>query len=101
MRKLVVLLALVLNSPALAHDEGVHARGIVKEVSANRLVITDQSGKEVVFALTPSTTFFREKAVIPRETLKVGDRAVVHGDMTGAGLSAKTVKVGGASGASK
>lgn len=103
MRKLIasVLLTLALAAPVLAHDEGTHARGIVKEVSATRLVITDQAGKDVAFALMPSTTFLREKTAIRREALKVGDRAVVHGEMTGTGLSATVVKVAQSPGASK
>lgn len=103
MRMLIASLALVFaaTTPAFAHEEGTHARGTVKEVSATRLVITDQAGKDLAFGVTPSTTFLRDKAAIRPADLRVGDRAVVHAEMMGTTMTATVVKVAGSSNASK
>ena len=76
MKKLTaaVLLTLALALPALAHEGGHTAYGVVREVSAERLVITDEHGKDAAFALTAGTQYLRDHKAIPRENVRAGDR---------------------------
>ena len=65
MKKLTaaVLLTLALALPALAHEGGHTAYGVVKEESAERLVITDDHGKDAAQLLrSADTAMYRAKA---------------------------------------
>jgi hypothetical protein len=96
MKKLTaaVLLTLALALPALAHEGGHTAYGVVKEVSAERLVITDEHGKDAAFALTAGTQYLRDHKAIPREKIAVGERVVVKGKDASGKMEATSVSVG-------
>jgi len=98
MRKLVaaVLLSASMAIPALAHEGGHRAFGVVKEVTAARLVVTDEHGTDMVFALTAGTRFFRDQKPIPREKMVVGERVVVKGKDGSGRMEATSVTVGAA-----
>ena len=103
MRHLVVAAALAVAGihPALAHEGGHHVKGVIKEVSAQRLVVTDQAGNDVTFAITDGTEFFRQKKAVKREDAKTGERVAVHGEMAGAAVNATEVMLAGAPGPAK
>jgi hypothetical protein len=98
MKKLVaaLLISMTIALPVLAHQGGHTAYGVVKEITAVRLVVTDEHGKETVFALTPGTRFFRDHKAIGREKVMVGERAVVKGKDAGGQMEASTVDLGAA-----
>jgi uncharacterized protein DUF5666 len=90
-----VVLAGALAAPgfALAHEGGNHAKGTVHEITADRIVVTSQLGKDAVFTLAPETTFERGNAPARREDVKVGERVVVHGKHAGNREVATIVKL--------
>jgi len=90
-----VLLSLALLPRVLAHEGGRHVKGTIKEVTAERLVLTDAAGKDVTFAVTRSTEFYRAGKPVGREDAKPGARAVVHG-AAGGGTTAAEVMLGAA-----
>ena len=90
-----MLLSTTVALPALAHDGGHHAYGVVKEVTAARLVVTDEHGKETAFGLTPKTRFLRDQKPISREKVMVGERVVVKGKDASGQMEATSVSVGG------
>lgn len=89
-----MLVSTIVALPALAHEGGHRAHGVVKEVTAARLVVTDEQGKDTVFALTPETAYFRDRKATGREKVMVGDRVVVKGKDAGGQLEATTVDLG-------
>jgi hypothetical protein len=98
MRKLAasLLMSMIIAIPVRAHQGGHTAYGVVKEIAADRLVVTDEHGKDKTFALTPGTKFSRDHKATEREKAVVGDRVVVRGkDVTGR-MEATTVELGAA-----
>ena len=98
MRKLVaaLLISMTIAPPALAHEGGHSAYGVVKEVTAERLVVTDEHGKDMTFELTPGTKFFRDHKAIERGKAVVGDRVVVKGKDVSGRMEASNVELGAA-----
>ena len=90
----VVLLILAVTLPALAHEGSHSAYGVVKEVTTARLVVTDEHGKDAVFALTAGTQYLRDHKAIPREKIQVGERVVVKGKDASGKMEATSVSVG-------
>lgn len=81
-------------SAAFAHEGGHRAYGVVKEVSATRLVVTDEHGKDTDFAVTAQTRFVREQKPILRDSITAGERVVVKGKDSSGRLEATLVSVG-------
>jgi hypothetical protein len=77
-----------------AHEQGGRAVGVVRDVSAERLVIETADGHRVGFAVSKDTRFFRGHAPARLEDVKPGDRAAVEGKRDGGTLSALRVKLG-------
>jgi hypothetical protein len=74
----LLALALGLAGAANAHEGHEHeARGTVKDLSAERLVLTATDGKEVEFVLAPETKFLRGEVSVPRAEVEIGERAIV------------------------
>ena len=98
MRKLIAAMPVstVIALPALAHEGGHRAHGVVKEVTANRLVVTDEHGKDTAFALNPGTKYYRDRKATGREKVMVGERAVVKGRDVSGRMEATTVDLGAA-----
>jgi hypothetical protein len=97
MRKLIgraLLVAAMGWSSALAHEGGLHARGVVKEASKERIVLTTTAGKLFTAAMSRGTRVVRSGQVVGVEEIRVGDRAVVHARQDGERLEATEVKLG-------
>lgn len=96
MKKLAaaLLTSMTIALPVLAHQGGHSAYGVVKEVTSARLVVTDEHGKDMTFALTPGTKFFRDHKATEREKAIVGDRVVVKGKDVSGRMEASTVELG-------
>lgn len=96
MRKLAaaLLLAAGIGVPVLAHEGGHRAYGVVKEVTAARLVVTDEHGKDTSFALGTATEYLRDQKRTTRDKIVVGERVVVKGRDASGRMEAVTVSVG-------
>ena len=97
MKRIVNVLALVaalVSGPALAHVKGGNAMGVVESVTAERLVIKATDGHAVPFAVGPETRFFVGGKLAGVQDVRVGQRAVVHGQRSGEALKAMRVKLG-------
>jgi hypothetical protein len=90
-----VLLAVAITTSSFAHEGDHHVKGVIKEVTAEKLVITESTGEDVAFVVTKATEFFREGKPVKREDAKPGERAVVHG-VAGGGTTAAEVMLGAA-----
>ena len=93
----VALASAFLAAPALAHEGGHRAFGVLKEVTASQVVVTDDHGKDMVFAVTPATRFLRDAKPTEPEKLTPGERVVVKGKDTSGQMEAVTVSVGAGS----
>lgn len=78
-----VLAVLAAPTLVLAHGDGLHARGTVREITQDRLVVGTVHGRDVVFTLAPDTTYERGKAPARRDDVKIGERVIVHGRRAG------------------
>lgn len=94
MKLIAAVLAVSVAVPTLAHEGAHSAYGVVKEVTAARLVVTDEHGKDAAFALTAGTQFLRDHKAIPREQIEVGERVVVKGRDASGKMEATSVSVG-------
>jgi len=92
-----VLLSLTLLTSALAHEGGHHTKGTVKEVTAERLVLSEADGHDVTFLVTKATEFYRAGQPVKAGDAKPGERAVVHG-AAGSANTAAAVMLGAAQG---
>jgi hypothetical protein len=87
------LVAALAASPAVAHEKGDRAMGVVASLTAERIVIRASDGHTVEFAITPETIFVRGDRPARREEVRLGERAVVHGKRRGDSLGAVRVKL--------
>jgi hypothetical protein len=97
MRKVVhgaIAAVALLAGVARAHEDGVHARGVVKEITAERIVVATADGKATPFALGPETKILRGKDSVAADAVRPGERAVVHASRKGGRLEATEVKLG-------
>jgi hypothetical protein len=89
----LAVLATLAGAPALAHEKGGRAMGVIENVTASRIAIKTSDGHVVEFELTPETRFSRGSTTIPAADVRVGARAVVHGARNGDALRAIDVKL--------
>lgn len=87
------MLAALLAAPALAHEKGDRAMGVVDAVTADRIAIKASDGHVVEFVLTPETRFTQGTRTAGAGDVRVGERAVVHGARKGARLTAVEVRL--------
>lgn len=80
--------------PAVAHEQGDRAMGVVLSVTTDRIVIKTADGHPVTFTVTPETIFLRGESHARPEDVRPGERAVVHGKRVGETLQAVRVKLG-------
>lgn len=90
---IVVAAAVCLAGAASGHEGGTDARGVVKEIAPNRLVLTTTTGVELSVALVPETRIRRGPRAVPATEIRKGERAVVHAASRGGGLAATDVKL--------
>lgn len=80
-------------APALAHEKGDRAMGLVESVTPERLVVKTSDGHSVAIAVTPETRFLRGDKAARREDVRVGERTVVQVRRAGESLEAVRVKL--------
>ncbi len=89
----VCLVAAFVAGPAVAHEKGDRAMGVVESVTTDRIVIKAIDGHAVAFAVSAETRFFIADRPARAEDVRPGQRAVVHGKRRGDGLTAVRVKL--------
>lgn len=89
---LALLAMLAIPAVALAHGTGVHARGTIKEVMPDRVVLTGK-GPDQAFAVDASTRILRGDGSVRIEDVRVGERAVVHARRDGERLRATEIRL--------
>jgi hypothetical protein len=97
MTKRVVTVALalgiLLGDVTRAHEGGTDARGVVRSITPEEIVVTTTSGAELKAHLVATTEFVRGKESIRAGDIRPGERVVVHAAEHGGRLEAKLVKV--------
>jgi hypothetical protein len=86
--------AVLVGPPALAHEQGGRAIGVVRSVTPERIVVKASDGHEVPCVVTSKTRFVRDASPVKLEDVEVGQRVVVHGKRSGDRIEAAEVKLG-------
>lgn len=101
----MMILALVgaLFTPAFprAHEAGLHARGTIKEITPQQVVVATKDGMDLTYALGADTKFIRGEAPARSEDVRTGERAVVHARREGVKLHATEIRLAPAGAGSK
>ena len=80
-----------LAAPALAHEGGVDARGVVVAATADRVALRTGAG-ERAFDVTPRTRVVVDGHAARTGDLAAGMRAVVHARKVGDRLEARSIQ---------
>jgi hypothetical protein len=75
---LVILGALFVRGPVLAHGGMTHVMGTVASLDADHIVVKDHAGANVSIRLTKDTKFEKGEAPAVAKDLTVGERVVVE-----------------------
>lgn len=92
----ILVVAWLLGPTALAHEGGVHAKGVVQEVTSEQLMLHTTDGKMVTLPLTSQTHIMRGGRMIKASDIEPGERAVVHSASRKGRLVATEVRVSAA-----
>jgi hypothetical protein len=99
MRKLMAMVSIVAGLLAVprayAHEGGVDARGVVKTITGQEIVVTTTAGADLTVAIVPGTEVVRGKESIHAQDVHPGERVVVHAMHHDGRLEAKLIKVAG------
>jgi hypothetical protein len=94
MSKVVAVVAMLVAAPALAHEKGGRAMGVIENITPDRIVVRTSDGHSATFSVTGETRFTQGDKSARPEDARVGQRAVVHGKRDGGTLQAVEVKLG-------
>ena len=92
-RKGVLLACWLAAGTVSAHEGGTDHRGTVKEIAADRIVLTTPEGSERTVAMGPGTRILRGPVAVPLAEVRLGERAVVHTAMRGGKSEATEVRL--------
>lgn len=90
----VVTLLFALSLTALAHGKEKHVMGTVTNISVNSITVETTAKKSVSVEVTDKTKFEKSGSPANLQDLKVGDKVVVHADVSGTKLVANEVHFG-------
>jgi ribosomal protein S1 len=90
----VVTLLFVVSLIALAHGKETHVMGTVTTISDSSVTVETTAKKSVTVNLSAKTKFEKSGAPATLKDLKVGDKVVVHADVSGDKLVANEVHFG-------
>ena len=90
----VVTLLFVLSLGALAHGKEKHVMGTVTNISENSITVETTAKKSVSVEVTDKTKFEKSGSPATIKDLKVGDKVVVHADVSDNKLVANEVRFG-------
>lgn len=90
----IVTLLLALSLMAVAHGKEKHVMGTVTNISENSITVEATSKKSVTVEVGDKTKFENSGSPATLKDLKVGDKVVIHADVSGDKLVANEVHVG-------
>lgn len=95
-QRLAAALLLCSAAPALAHEGGVDARGVVVTVDGGDIAVRGADGKEQHFAVTAETRVVVDGNGAKVSDLRPGMRAVVHARKGSDRLEASSIRASAA-----
>jgi ribosomal protein S1 len=90
----VITLLFALSVMALAHGTGKHVMGTVTSISDSSITVETTAKKSVTVDVSDKTKFEKSGSPATLKDLKVGDKVVVHADVSGDKLVANEVRFG-------
>ena len=90
----VVTLLFALSLMALAHGKEKHVMGTVTSISDTSITVETTAKKSVTVDVSDKTKFEKSGAAATLKDLKVGDKVVIHADVSGDKLVAHEVHFG-------
>ena len=90
----VMTLMFTLTLMAFAHGKEKHVMGTVTSVSENSIVVETTANKSVAVEVKDKTKFEKSGSPATLKNLKVGDKVVIHADVSGDKLVATEVHFG-------
>ena len=90
----VVTLLFALSLMALAHGKEKHVMGKVTSISDSSITVETTAKKSVTVDVSDKTKFEKSGAAATLKDLKVGDKVVIHADVSGDKLVAHEVHFG-------
>jgi len=90
----VVILLFTLSLMALAHGKEKHVMGTVTSISDSSITFETTAKKSVTVDVSDKTKFEKSGSPATLKDLKVGDKVVVHADVSGDKLVASEVHFG-------
>ena len=90
----VATLLLVLSVMAFAHGKEKHVMGKVSSISDNSITVETTAKQSVTVEVNDKTKFEKSDESAALKDLKVGDKVVIHADVSGDKLIASEVRFG-------
>jgi len=90
----VVTLLFALSAFALAHGKEKHVMGTVTSISDSSITLETKAKKSITVEVSDKTKFEKSGSPATLKDLKVGDKVVVHADVSGDKLVADEVHFG-------
>ena len=90
----VVALLFALSVMALAHGKEKHVMGTVTSISDTSITVQTKDKKSVAIDVSDKTKFEKSGSAATLKDLKVGDKVVIHADVSGDKLVANEVHFG-------
>src|SRR5436309_15553996 len=90
----VVTLLFAFSLMALAHGNEKHVMGTVTSISDNSITVETTAKKSITVDVSDKTKFEKSGSPATLKDLKVGDKVVVHADVSGDKLVANEVHFG-------
>jgi hypothetical protein len=90
----VVTLLFALSLMALAHGNEKHVMGKVTGISDSSITVETTAKKSVTVEVSDKTKFEKSGAAATLKDLKIGDKVVIHADVSGGKVVANEVHFG-------
>jgi hypothetical protein len=90
----VVTLLFTLSLPGLAHGKEKHVMGAVTNITENSITVETTAKKSVTVEVNDKTEFEKSGSPATLKDLKVGDKVVIHADVSDNKLIAHEVQFG-------
>jgi hypothetical protein len=91
----VVTLLFALSLVAFAHGKEKHVMGTVTSISDTSITVETTAKKSVTVDVSDKTKFEKSGAAATLKDLKIGDKVVIHADVSGDKLVANEIHFGG------
>jgi len=92
-RWMILLLAVLIASPAFAHGDKKHVIGTIAKISTESVIVKTEDGKSVEVKLAPTTAYVTKEGKPAKfADVAVGQRVVIHATPKGADLMADELR---------